>query len=111
MGEKFGHDSIWEGHLATEIWSTRVEVEAVLEEQMMRLGEVMNLQVGQTVMLNCGPESQVNLRCNGVPLTSGLMGQKEDNIAIRVDHEFVTSRLQMMKNMGMDAMQELEAVE
>ena len=46
MGEKFGRDSIWENHLAREIWVTDVELEAVLEEQTVSLGEVMALKVG-----------------------------------------------------------------
>src|ERR1700691_6432705 len=29
MGEKFGRDSIWESHLATELWSTSIEIEAI----------------------------------------------------------------------------------
>ncbi len=33
MGEKFGRDNIWEGHLATELWSTKMEIMAVLDEQ------------------------------------------------------------------------------
>src|SRR5216684_142757 len=32
MGEKFGRDSIWEGHLAGELWHTDVDVTAVLDE-------------------------------------------------------------------------------
>ena len=37
MGEKFGRDSIWETHLAEELWNTEVELDVVLDEQMMRL--------------------------------------------------------------------------
>ena len=37
MGEKFGRDSIWESHLATELWSTKVEIDAILDEQIMPL--------------------------------------------------------------------------
>ena len=29
MGEKFGRDNIWEGHLASELWATKLEVRAV----------------------------------------------------------------------------------
>jgi flagellar motor switch protein FliM len=32
MGEKFGRDNIWEGHLASELWATKLEVRAVLDE-------------------------------------------------------------------------------
>ena len=87
MGEKFGRDSIWEEHLATEIWSTSVELEVVLEERMLPLHEIMDLSVGQTIMLNCTPDTPVQVRCGGVPLTYGHMGQHDDNVAVHVDQE------------------------
>ncbi|MEQ9814943.1 MAG: flagellar motor switch protein FliM [Azospirillaceae bacterium] len=86
MGEKFGRDSIWENHLATELWSTDVDIEAVLEEQVMTLGQVMNLKVGTTVLLNATPNAVVELRCGGVPMVAGRMGRVGQHIAIRVDH-------------------------
>ncbi|WP_298724584.1 flagellar motor switch protein FliM [uncultured Ferrovibrio sp.] len=85
MGEKFGRDSIWENHLATELWSTDVEIEAVLDEQVMTLGQVMNLEVGKTVMFNATPESTVLMRCGGVPMVEGRMGRMGNNIAVKVD--------------------------
>ncbi|MEM8986452.1 MAG: flagellar motor switch protein FliM [Pseudomonadota bacterium] len=85
MGEKFGRDNIWESHLATELWAAGVQVEAVLSEQKMRLGEVMGFEVGQTLMINARPESRIEMRCGGVPLTSGRMGRVGDNIAVRLD--------------------------
>jgi flagellar motor switch protein FliM len=85
MGEKFGRDSIWEGHLATELWSTTVEIEAILDEQIMPLNKIMNLEVGQTVMLNANPASRIELRCGGVPLLRGRMGRAGSNIAVRVE--------------------------
>jgi flagellar motor switch protein FliM len=85
MGEKFGRDSIWESHLATELWSTRVEIDAILDEQIMSLNKIMNLQVGQTVMLNSGPDSTIELRCGGVPLLKGRMGRVGSSVAVRVD--------------------------
>jgi flagellar motor switch protein FliM len=85
MGEKFGRDSIWEGHLASELWQTQVDVEAVLDETEMSLNEVMGLQVGQTIMLNTPPNGLVNLRCGGIPLLDGRMGRMGSNVAVRVD--------------------------
>src|SRR6266404_6055221 len=61
MGEKFGRDSIWESHLATELWSTKIDIEAILDEQTMPLRQVMNLEVGQTMMLSAGPDSKIEL--------------------------------------------------
>ncbi|MBX3455515.1 flagellar motor switch protein FliM [Ferrovibrio sp.] len=85
MGEKFGRDSIWENHLATELWSTDVEIEAVLDEQVMTLGQVMNLEVGKTIMFNAAPESTIMMRCGGVPMVEGRMGRMGNNIAIKID--------------------------
>ena len=84
MGEKFGRDSIWESHLATELWSTDIEIEAVLEEQILTIGDVMNLEVGSTLMLNSGKESAVDLRCGGIPLLRGKVGRVGSHIAISV---------------------------
>lgn len=88
MGEKFGRDSIWEGHLATELWSTEVPVDVVLDEQYMSLQEVMNLEVGQTLMLNINPESAVEVRCGPVSLMSGQMGRVRQHIAVEVSENF-----------------------
>jgi flagellar motor switch protein FliM len=85
MGEKFGRDSIWENHLATELWSTRVEIDAILDEQKMPLNRIMNLEVGQTIMLNAGPDSPIELRCGGVPLLKGRMGRMGSAVAVRID--------------------------
>lgn len=84
MGEKFGRDNIWESHLATEIWSTSIAIDAVLDELTLPLHRIMNLEVGETVMLNSRPDDSVMLRCGDIPLTLGNMGQKGDRIAVRV---------------------------
>ena len=85
MGEKFGRDNIWESHLATELWTTQMEVRAVLDEQQVPLSKVLNLQVGETIVLNANADSPVQLRCGAIPLTTGRMGRKGHSIAVRVD--------------------------
>ncbi len=85
MGEKFGRDSIWEGHLATELWRTNVDIEAVLDELPMTLNQVMNLEVGQTLLLSAGPNSPVEMRCGGIALLSGKMGRVGHQVAVRVE--------------------------
>jgi flagellar motor switch protein FliM len=85
MGEIFGRDSIWEGHLATVLWSTRVEIDAILDEQIMSLNKIMNMQIGETIMLNATPESRIEMRCGGVPLLRGRMGRVGSAVAVRVD--------------------------
>ena len=85
MGEKFGRDNIWEGHLATELWTTETEVRAVLDEQQVPLSQVLALKVGDTLMLNALPDSDISVRCGSVPVTIGKMGRKGPNIAVRVE--------------------------
>ena len=93
MGEKFGRDSIWENHLATELWHTDVNIEAVLDEQVMSLREVMRLEIGSTLVFNATPNSAVELRCGGVPMLTGRMGRAGSNIAVRIDRAMNLKRL------------------
>jgi len=88
MGEKFGRDSIWETHLAEELWMTEVELEAVLDTQTMRLGDVFDMRKGSHMDLGATPESQVMLLCGDVPMYLGRMGRKGDQIAIRIDGRY-----------------------
>ncbi len=85
MGEKFGRDTIWENHLANELWQTTVDINAILGEVEVPLNDVINLKVGSQVMLNCSPESSVELRCGEAPLFSGKMGRREGKIAVQVE--------------------------
>jgi flagellar motor switch protein FliM len=86
MGEKFGRDSIWETHLANELWNTDVELEAVLDEIVMPLHDVLNLKPGSRILLNSMPNSTIDMRCGNVSLFGGKMGRKSGNIAVRISH-------------------------
>lgn len=89
MGEKFGRDSIWEGHLTTELWQTTVKVDAVLDNLSLPLGEVLNWQVGTRIELNAGPASPVEMRCGDVAMFRGQMGRKGNMIAVCVQDRMV----------------------
>jgi len=49
MGEKFGRDEIWEGHLATEIGQARIGVDACSTRRVCRYVRMMGLNVGDTL--------------------------------------------------------------
>jgi flagellar motor switch protein FliM len=89
MGEKFGRDSIWETHLGEELWVTDVDLVAVLDEQSMRLSEVMNLKLGSQIMFNAKPDEPVELRCGDVELYTGKMGRKGDRMAVRISERHI----------------------
>jgi flagellar motor switch protein FliM len=85
MGEKFGRDSIWENHLAREIWVTGVELRAVLEEQTVSLSDIIRLQVGSTLPLKAAIDPEVVLRCGQVAIARGRIGRSGDRLVVRVE--------------------------
>lgn len=87
MGEKFGQDSVWERHLGREVGQTTIDVEAVLEERAISLGEVVNLKIGSTILLDVSPDDPVQIKCGGVPLTTAQVGRMGDRIAIAVNED------------------------
>jgi flagellar motor switch protein FliM len=84
MGEKFGRDPTWEGHLATEIGQAEIAVDAVLYEARLPLKKMMKLDVGDTLMLELKSDALVIVRCGDVTLTEGRMGRVGDRVAVRV---------------------------
>jgi flagellar motor switch protein FliM len=84
MGEKFGRDPTWEGHLATEIGQAEIAVDAVLYEQRLPLKQLMKLDVGDTLLLELRPDALVTVRCGDVTLTEGRMGRVGDRVSVRV---------------------------
>ena len=109
MGDKFGRDPIWEGHLATEIWQAQAEVDAVLYEGLLPLKQLMHLQIGETLMLDLKPETLVKVRCGDVVLTEGRMGRVGERIAVSVAKPLRRPRttLAMFENAG--TMKRMEA--
>ncbi|WP_051329353.1 flagellar motor switch protein FliM [Geminicoccus roseus] len=85
MGEKFGRDTIWESHLVREMRLTSVQLDAVLDEQVVSLQDVMRLEVGSLLLLGAGPDSQVTLCCGAVPMLKGRMGRQGERLAVLVE--------------------------
>ncbi len=84
MGEKFGHDSIWESHLVSELWLTDLVIEAVLDQLELSLADVLKWKVGSRLMLHVAPDSDVELRCGDAPMFTGKMGRRGSHIAIQI---------------------------
>ncbi|NNG03048.1 MAG: flagellar motor switch protein FliM [Inquilinus sp.] len=84
MGEKFGRDSIWESHLASELWQTDVAIGAVLDEITLSLRDVLDWKVGSRLMLDTQPDGNIELRCGDCAMFTGRMGRAGGNIAVRI---------------------------
>ncbi|HEY8189632.1 MAG TPA: FliM/FliN family flagellar motor switch protein, partial [Micavibrio sp.] len=86
MGEKFGRDSIWESHLTQELYKTDVQLQAVLGEVTVSLQDLLNWKVGTQVLLNTSIEDELELRCGHFLMFRGPVGQKQGNIAVRIEN-------------------------
>jgi flagellar motor switch protein FliM len=100
MGEKFGRDNIWEGHLAGELWATKVDVLAILDELPKPLGSVLDLKVGDTLMLDAAPDGPVTLKCGDVELSRGRVGRMGQSLAVRVDRAIAPASQQAVMKLG-----------
>lgn len=86
MGEKFGRDTIWESHLASQLYFTDFELSALLDQITLPLYEVLSWEVGSQIFLNTTPTAPVNLLCGEHPLFIGQVGRKMGNIAVKIDN-------------------------
>ncbi|MGD9649451.1 MAG: flagellar motor switch protein FliM [Dongiaceae bacterium] len=91
MGEKFGRDTIWETHLANEMWQTDVPLNAVLDEVPATLAEVLNWKVGSQLLLDASPNSIIEMRCGEVTMFSGRMGRRGQNIAVQIEERHINA--------------------
>ncbi len=85
MGEKFGRDPIWEGHLATEIYHAEMEIDAVMVEEELPLSMVLDLKVGQTLIFDVAPTDPVAIKCGDIHLTSGNIGRFGESVSVKVN--------------------------
>lgn len=84
MGEKFGHDNIWENHLAATLYRSHIKVKAVMAERTMRLNQLLKWRLGDTIPLDITTQSPVTMKCEGISTLSGKMGKVDDRVAIKV---------------------------
>ncbi len=107
MGEKFGRDPIWEGHLATEIYAADVEIDAILHEMDLPLSRVLKMQPGDTVMFDRGPGDPIRLRCGNTDLTDAIMGHIGKNVSVRVARPLNPPKVTMAAFEAIDEKQEV----
>jgi len=85
MGEKFGRDSIWENHLTQELYKTDVQLQAVLGEVAVPLGDMLAWKPGDQLMFNTTSNDFLELRCGDFPMFRGPSGQRQGHIAVRIE--------------------------
>jgi flagellar motor switch protein FliM len=95
MGEKFGRDSIWEEHLATEIWAANVDIDSVLYEKRLPLRQLLDLKVGDTLMFDKSPEDFITLKIGDTVLTEAHIGRSGDKMAVKVAKPFKRPKMNL----------------
>ncbi|MBN9304018.1 MAG: flagellar motor switch protein FliM [Devosia sp. 67-54] len=106
MGEKFGRDPIWEGHLATEVYAADVTLDAVLHEFDLPLSRALALAPGETIMFDRTPHDPVTLRCGDVELTEALMGHIGNHVSVRVTRPLNPPKVTMAAFEALDKSEE-----
>jgi flagellar motor switch protein FliM len=89
MGEKLGHDSIWETHLSQELWDANIEIEALLAEMKLKLGEVLSWKPGAFLNLHLPKHTNVYLKAGGTRLFRGHLTQARRWVGVQIDHTFI----------------------
>ncbi|PTS74705.1 flagellar motor switch protein FliM [Sphingomonas sp. HMWF008] len=84
MGQKVGRGNIWEAHMAAELLKTDVSIDVVLGERILRLEDIRAFAVGQTIALHTAPDDPLELQSGGVTLGRAQIGQRCNNIAVRM---------------------------
>lgn len=85
MGERFGRDAIWENHLTEQLWDTEIQIDAVLKECQIKLGDIATWEKGSFLDLDMQPTDNVTLVCGDVPLLTGSMGRKNEHVVIKIN--------------------------
>ncbi|MFN7402301.1 MAG: flagellar motor switch protein FliM [Alphaproteobacteria bacterium] len=98
MGEKFGQDAMWERHLGREVGQTFIDLEAILDERSISLGEVVDLKIGSTILFDASPDDPVRIKCGGVPLTTAQIGRVGDKMAIAINEDIKNFREQLREH-------------
>ena len=78
--------------MAEELWKTDIDLTAVLDRQIMSLGDVFDLKVGSQLPLSATQDSIIEVRCGDIPMFNGKMGRKGDVIAVRINERVSNDR-------------------
>lgn len=78
-------DVVWSERFKSEVFRTAARLKAVLDGNVLTLGEIANLQVGQVLQLDSTPDSPVKIVCNGMDLMACRLGQSNGRFYLKVE--------------------------
>lgn len=89
VGEKLGHDKIWENHLAHEVWSTNIETDVILDQLNVNLSDVMRWKKGSFLPLETYEGANVIIKKDDCLLFSGKVGNVRKKVAIQIEENYL----------------------
>ncbi|WP_343062251.1 FliM/FliN family flagellar motor switch protein [Hyphomicrobium methylovorum] len=90
--QKSRGDSEWSKQLSEEIARSFIDLNGVLEERTISLGEVQKFAVGSIVELTSTTLSRVRLDADEIPLFWCDLGKRDKALILRVEDDFDKSR-------------------
>jgi len=84
IGEATANEDLWRSHLSAEVNAAQINLDIVLAEKEITLGELEAFAPGQTLRFNTSAAAPVEIRAGGAVVARGRAGRAGDNIAIRV---------------------------
>lgn len=78
-------DAIWQESLQRQMSQAEVRVRAVLHEQMLPLGVMRHLAVGQSLVFDAPAEPLVTLTVEDIAIARGRLGRAGARIAVRLE--------------------------
>jgi flagellar motor switch protein FliM len=92
VADKFAKDSEWQTYLSHELGKATLELEAVLNSKLISLGELAQLNVGKTIVMDMSPDDDVIINCKGKQMFSGMLGRAGNKMAISINNVLHTKK-------------------
>lgn len=84
IGGTSSNEAAWREHLAAELSAARLDLNVVLAEREMTIGEIAELEPGQTIQFKASAKTHAIIKAGDMVLASGVVGKSGDSIAVRL---------------------------
>jgi len=92
LGERGSKDPIWTRHIEREVAHATIPLEITLNGTTSTVKEVLDMKVGQTILLNKGAEDDLDIKICGLKCSKGTLGKIGQSLAIEVKEPIIINR-------------------
>lgn len=90
FGDTFGTDAIWQSMVSNVLHQVDLPIEAVIINKPMLLKEIVNLKVGDTIVIDHHKDEDVLVRSGNVDLFKAQVGNVDGNISVSLKANLVS---------------------